>query len=229
MASSFECTFCFLLKWFYHFISIPIISVFLGTIGGLLVSLFVFYLQYKKSTASFRLKKVIDATKEAVQNDKNNLYMGYMRNRARYSLGVIIDSLIKSYKTNDNNRIPNHYPNLIFITGKDRWDAFNFYVRPVIQDINPYSFLGWIPFNKEMKQLQLLVTLCNAIENVVSELDVVSLIEKNEEVKIIPEIVPGLMILKDGNEKYIDDIELLEKKYEELKNEWYKWLKIIGI
>lgn len=218
---------CCLLRMISDFLSNPFVDIILGVFGGFVASLYILYLQFKRSTAWFRLINVINSTKEIVALAKSNQYSGYARNKARYSMGVPIDCIAQCYKETFQEKISDRYPNLTPIVG-NRWEDFNLYVRPVIEDINPYSFLGWIPLSTKMKQLQNLVNFINLIENVVASLDVVIQIQENNNIVIVTtNNGPGFGIAMTGNTGFDTEINTLLQHYRELEKQWYNWLKLI--
>lgn len=214
-----------LVSWIYDLITNPI----MGYCIGFIASVYLIYFQFKKSSAGFRLQSVISSTQDIVDKlqDENDAYVGLLRNKYRFSLGVVIDLLATTFGTKNIIKIKSHFPALVNIDG-GRWEIFLIYVRPVIQDINSYSFLGWLPFSKKMKQLKALVALCNAIEAVVAELDAVAQIDVNNSTTILKAEDVGLTINLVGNEKYESEIKLLYAKYEILETAWRNWLKLVN-
>lgn len=219
------CCSCFsCLDFFYNFITNPII----GYCIGFLVSVYLVYLQFEKSTAAFRLYNVILATKEIIEKlqDENDSYTGTLQNKYRYSLGVIIDWCASTFGTGKIEKVEGHYPPVVDINA-DRWEKFNLYVRPVIEDFNSFSFLGWLLWGKKMRQLRTLVTFCNSIESVVAELDLIVQIDKNNNTQIVKAQDPGLVI-DVSNTKYKREIEKLLSKYGQMEIAWKRWIKLIG-
>lgn len=217
---------------------------FLGLLSGYVVTWFFFYYQFKKSSAGHRLRKVIDATKEFCQKTQNT---SMLRDRYRYSLGVQIDAMLSTFGTDSSKDTSQNFPKFCEIKKlskpkedgnpyADRWHQFDLYVRPVINDINPYSFLGWIPsfpfLFSDINSLKKLSALCFAIENVVSELDACKEYE-------IHHSIPDSTILSDQNppgitinfnqetEKHKPTYDRLFNSYKELRKIWFLWLHSI--
>ncbi len=202
-------------------------SPLVGYLIGFLTSVYLVYWQFKRSTAGFRLTNVVKATRVITLKleDPNDNYTGTLQNKYRFSFGVVIDWCSTTFGTHRISKVPGHFPPLVDIN-TDRWGKFKLYVRPVIEDLNPYSFLGWLPFSRRMKQLRTLVLLCNAIEAVVMELDAVVQIDQNKGTSIVKAENPGFTINIQGNESHKVEIDLLLAKYEELELAWHKWLDI---
>jgi len=115
------------------------------------------YKQFLSSTASHRIQMVIKATKDIIATPlEDYVKRSRLRDQYRYSLGVMIDDLTKAFgraETSFNRNGP--WPLLVPYNeerpqdpmkgndGKplDRWHQFNKYVKPVVEDINPSSFL----------------------------------------------------------------------------------------
>lgn len=202
-------------------------SPLVGYLIGFLASVYLVYWQFKRSTAGFRLTNVVKATREITLKleDSNDNYTGTLQNKYRFSFGVVIDWCSTTFGTQRISKVPGHFPPLVDIN-TDRWEKFKLYVRPVVEDLNPYSFLGWLPFSRRMKQLRALVLLCNAIEAVVMELDAVVQIDKNKGTSIVKAEDPGFTINVIGHEIYKTEIDHLTAKYTKLELAWNKWLNV---
>ena len=144
-----------------------------GFVLDVVLSLILSLDQYWGYTGN-RVKKVVAATREIIEAKGRSR----LRNRYRYSLGVIIDILDQIWKGDNFKR--DAWPCLVNFAddangrlciadqeGKpdpkaDRWDLFNRYVRPVIEDISNFSFIGryglarW--FSKDIRQLSTFVS-----------------------------------------------------------------------
>lgn len=214
-----------IVKLIYTFFTNPIV----GYCIGFLTSVYLIFLQFKKSTAGFRLEHICIATKEIVAKlqDKNDSYTGHLQNKHRFSLGVLIDWCATTFGTNTIAKKQGHFPPVVDLNS-DKWHKFELYIRPVVQDINSYSFLGWLPFNKKMNQLKAIVKLCNAVEEVVAELDSIIQIQINKKIKIIEPDDPGFRINEKDNSQYNSEIQSLLLKYKELEISWYNWLKCVN-
>jgi hypothetical protein len=226
-------------------IALLLAGVIIGFVLDILLSLFLSLDQFRGYTDK-RVKKTAIATQEIVKSEKRS----ELRNRYRYSLGVIIDKLDQIWKRDDFKFKEDAWPCLVHSAdadgqpcianreGKpdpeaDRWDLFNLYVRPVIEDVCNFSFIGkyglarW--FSKDIRQLGALTELCSQLETVVSEFDaayevkqegkqVVKLDTVNNQVVICPTIDP------------IDseDVKRLRDGYYSLYKAWGEWLKATG-
>src|SRR6266571_5851113 len=125
-------------------IALPVI---VGFILGILGTVIISYWQLRSSTSRYRIDTIAAATKSFMKqtDSKTNL-----RNRHRYSLGVILDELISSFGINKEFNPDGGWPCLVDYNCKnpaspltdengediDRWARFDRYVRPVISDIN---------------------------------------------------------------------------------------------
>lgn len=223
-----------------------LLGLLLGGIIGFFTNVLVMYLQFKSSvTGGQRVKWVRDAT-EVITASSNR---GPLRDRYRYSLGVAIDVLDKAFSPDFNE--DGAWPLLIEVTEvtdedgkkatprkvtpeKDRWSWFAERVRPVIADINNYSFLAAKAFRffddlssgpPLLSQLERLSQLCIKIEEVVMLTDaafenqpVVECRQVENKWRLFPKITEvadtdnRLQNLKDG--------------YKKLHQAWRNWLNV---
>ena len=222
-----------------------------GFIINLIAGLFFSHDQFSSSMARYRVKDTVDATKRIIKETEKAEAdcVSRLRNKYRYSLGVIIDELELVFGRNSKFK-EDEWPCLIDFdpnnnkngfrsvdekgNDKDRWDRFNKYVRPVVEDINSTSFIGNYSlvryFSKEVRQLNALTELCNCLEKVVSELD--AAFEAKSLVEIVP-INPGdnskVMIKPIVPNSSVQNINRLKKEYLNLHKAWNKWLSAAEI
>lgn len=151
-------------------------SIFLSVLLGYIYAIKISIAQFESSTAGYRLQQVVEATQRLIElrRQSPDSYAGSLRNQYRYSLGVILDKLTQEFMEErfDENA---PLPALINAEG-DRWKRFNDHVRPVIVDINVYTFLSRSLFakrfnSKSMGRLETLTKLCTQMETIVSLLD----------------------------------------------------------
>ncbi len=149
----------------------------LGVVASLVAALYISYQQFIHSTAGYRVNMVTKAHHELTSPDPKT---SPLRDKYRYSLGVIINDLHQSFKGGwlENGPWPalvdngEECPPVTKSEEKgDRWHKFNLYIRPVIEDTNAYMFLGGLRFTPALRHLRKLTMLCNQLENVVMELD----------------------------------------------------------
>lgn len=239
-----------------HLINI-IIAIMTGVVAGLMTSTIVNLRGFldSASRARYRVRETVKTTKEILDKSKNR---SRTRSRHKYSLAVIIDTLEQTWKSGFKEGI---WPPLVHFREQDgrlvdqkqepdpnadRWDLFNQYVRPVIEEIEPFSNLSKYPFwllslstlfppvkeprrqiRQEVRQLDALTKLCNHLESVVAELD--AAFEKKNLVELTK--------LNDGNVAIIptDDainseskvIEQLRNKYCDLYRAWLNWQQLV--
>jgi hypothetical protein len=100
----------------------------------------------------------------------------------------------------------------------DRWEFFNSYVRPVVEDIDSYLFLGWFRISPLVRQLNLLGRLCYRLENVVAEFDAA--------------YEGGFAQLDQGNRVIVEaehgKAAQLRDAYKELYHAWTDRVKIVS-
>lgn len=206
-------------------------GIVIGFLTSATASLLLSLDQFRASTAGYRVEKTIEATNEILKS----MNRSRVRDRYRYSLGVIIDKLEKTFGTN-NAFEKVEWPCLIDydckllqpIKGKDRWDLFNRYVRPVIEDINGSSFIDKYYLARcfpRLRQLSALTKLCKCLENVVCELD--AAFEANRLIELIQ--VNGDAVIRptaDSINSESKSIERLRDKYHDLHTAWHEWLRI---
>ncbi len=209
-----------------------VIGFILGLATNVIVAAYFSYRQFTHSTAGFRVRRVAEATRKIVgdineHGDQHPSTRIPLRNKYKYSLGVMLDDLGQSFGTKAKQKEFNEqgdWPRIIESRNSDkgRWERFNEHVRPVIDDINGYVFLGgfsWLLYPirpSELRQLQPLMQLCNQLEIVAGELD--ALFEH------------GLVEEKNGrifptrNPEEDEAIKSLRDEYRELYKVWHHWL-----
>ncbi len=218
----------------------------IGFVLDILLSLFLSLDQFRGYTDK-RVKKTAIATQDIVKSEKRS----ELRNRYRYSLGVIIDNLDRIWKRNDFKFREDAWPCLVHFAkdadgqpcianreGKpdpktDRWDMFNLYVRPVIEDICNFSFIGryglarW--FSKDIRQLRALTELCSQLETVVSEFDAAYEVKHEGEQVVKLDIVNDKVVIRPTIDPTDSgDVKRLRDGYHGLYKAWRKWLKATG-
>jgi hypothetical protein len=188
-----------------------------GVVASVIAALILIWIQFRYSTAGYRVDKVREATEKITASKADT---SLLRNKYRYSLGVIIDDLHQSFKDGFNERGP--WPVLVdngdecepqVDKSGDRWDKFNRYIRPVVEDINTYSFVGLLQLSSSLRQLRLLTILCHKLEDAVSETDAA--------------FGNGLICNKDNRtfirQDVTADVEDLRNAYYELYIAWCNW------
>lgn len=184
---------------------------------GYYLSTLVIYHQFKDSIGGHRVVDVARATHEFTQPNPNT---SVLRNRYRYGLGVIIDDL----RQMDEQGLKEGKCPLLIDKDSDRWERFDKYVRPIMNDINAYSFLAvYSPLSPLLRQLDSLTNLCRAIEIVVMELDAafenppVTEWKKAEDAEDYE-----IEIIGNANDSRVIT---LTNALKELSNSWQAWLK----
>lgn len=196
---------------------------------GFLVSWGIFYFQYRASGTRKLVNKTKQATKEIIEAmESDKIYIGDLRNRYRYHLGIPITNLYglsKNYypiffadfddverrKNDSQENILKAYKGLA-----DRWSWYNEFVRPLYEKLSTYDF--W-----QDGDLKFLINLCEEIENTVALLDA-----KIEITSILVslEIFPLSQITKNTRVTTIKtNDENLIAQYAKLKQAWLDWCK----
>jgi hypothetical protein len=186
--------------------STDIILLIVGALLGIVVSFILFVLQFWASVARRRVERVAQATNEILANARRS---GPLRNIHRYSLGVIIDDLRYF-----NGTPP--WPCIIERNSNDRWDRYDKYIRPVVEEITPYAFLGrglpsWA-WPQTLQRVYALSLLCDQLETVTGLLD-----GAVEEKAIV---IENRLITQVLNDLYDDKIEA---EYRTLYDRWETW------
>lgn len=184
----------------------------IGILASIVAGLRLSFLQFKFSTAGFRVQTVAEATR-CFADSRNNT--SYLRDKYRYSLGVILDELTQW--PNENSQFP-----LVAQLSKDRWQRFNDYIRPVIDDVNVYAFVSTfnMPFFRILfdvnlvKQLGILVKLLNQLEKVTAETDAAFDIDS------IKETSGGKIQLTQENTS-------LQTSFAQLRRTWDEWCQLV--
>jgi hypothetical protein len=222
----------FIEKWDFY------LGAGVGLATDIIVTLWASLNEFSSSTASYRVDQVIEATQEILQTK----YRSRARDRHRYSLGVVIDHLEQVFGKDDGFR-KNEWPCLVHHTQDeqpllanrdgtandqaDRWDFFDLYVRPVVDDINGFSFIGKYPIfpriHKKTRQLKALTKLCTDLEIVVRELD--AAFETKTKVRFGR--VLGKVVIQPVDSSD-ESIGRLREAYRSLYKAWCEWLKASG-
>jgi hypothetical protein len=135
-----------------------------GVVSGIVVTIGTLILQFRFSIAGKRFDRIENATRVVLSLLERGEDVASVRNKYRYSLGVTIDNLYTAY-------FSQNLPNLVDVSaGKmtdDRWEKFNKEIRPILNDLSPYLFMGQFPCCK----FAILTRLLFDIEAYVGELD----------------------------------------------------------
>jgi hypothetical protein len=75
-------------------------GVLLGFIANIAVGIWFSYDQFSRSSAGFRVKNTVEATQRIIDEERDR---GSLRNKYRYSLGVIIDELVPADDINSSS------------------------------------------------------------------------------------------------------------------------------
>jgi hypothetical protein len=233
-------------RWKVSVVLSFLVEIAIGIVAGIIVGLLFLWYEFTFSTAVSRVRKAAEATRE-IRKAKHDS-RGPLRNRYRYSLGVIIDRLDRKDESGNDKWPPLvHFydkdkekpPQLANRDGEpnlkaDRWDFFELYIRPVAEDIRRFSYVSKYPLAgrlcKETRQLGALVKLCNQLENVVCELDGAfedKLVTLDRVEHRVMDKVDHIVIVRP-TESAIDRVSDLRKSYEDLDTTWRAWLCAIG-
>lgn len=206
----------------------------LGVIVGLVtdagVSLLLSLDEFRSSSAGYRVNNTVRATKEILERKKGGGSSSRLRDKYRYSLGVVIDNLGQEFADAPFNT--DEWPCLIHQKQLqplgDRWKFFRDYVRPVVEDLGGLSFLGRYSlaycFCQSVRQLDALAKLCHRLEDVVCELDA-AFGANNPLVELAK--VNGKTVIQPINVSS-EDIGQLREAYRNLREAWSKWLRAAG-
>jgi hypothetical protein len=205
------------------------VGVLLGGIVSFVVAMVVSYWQFISSTAGYRVAQAVEATQKlALNREKHIDSVSTLRNQYRYSLGVIVDEFVQGFGVNGDFKHNGPWPSLI-CPHSDRWKKFREQVRPVIEDINVYSFLGErpLPFAyPPVAQLCALTKLCNQVETVVGLLDGAlekKLVRINCAKNEVTNVEVDILDAERQEKKRYQ--ETLAEAYRELQRRWDKWLR----
>jgi hypothetical protein len=201
--------------------SIIVISVIVSIVVSILTGRIILLLQYKLTNAGFRVNKVAAATHEIMVLSNVERKDGDVINSFRYSAGLF---LYRCHKAFDAGQTENSlYPLLTDNIEKevDSWRFYNTHVRPVINDINNNSFIGWLP-TIEMRRLRSLVKLCNQVEYVISE---IALINQENRTKYMLGV--GLDLVQFVNYDNQKELQPVKDAYEVLRKDWFRWISFL--
>jgi hypothetical protein len=217
-----------------------LIGAVVGVLTDIAVGLFFLFDEFSSSTAIHRVRKVAEATREIL----NSGTRCRLRDRYRYSLGVVIDRFDKTFGKAREFQ-DDEWPCLVHHTGGqepqlsnrhrqtdgaiDRWDFFEQHVRPVIEDVESFSFIGRYShlagrFCKEIHQLSALARLCNQLENVMCNLD--AAFEGKSLVRLCT--TNGIVVVQPIDSSN-EVVERLREEYRKLHIAWRDWLHVVGL
>lgn len=199
----------------------PTFSMCFGLVAGLAIgilgNLILIYRQFKNAVAGYRIRQIAEATKYFVETPKKKVNTGFLRDKYRYSLGLVIDEL----SSNNSDFLEDKWP--LLVGERDRWERFNEYVRPAMDDLDTYAFLGAYSILGfyDLRQLNLIIKLYRQLETLVGLLD------GAYEIGSI-EIINGSRVTptKDTNGPLIEEIR---REYKNLFKLWDDWLKLNNI
>lgn len=223
------------------------IKYLLSILAGIIGTVIILWIQFKKSTNNHFLKQIELATKELLNEFKEQKNLteqkssqrSALRNIYRPYLSVIIDRLFHSYGGGGLEPVYQNglqvHPCLIHYrvdpeTGEaeDRWHTFNLYVERLINPLNSYTFLAYIPGinkTKKIKKIEALALLVNQIELIVGIHD--GVIDNEAKQYVAPESnEQSTFIIKEGHNHKIALINRFETELEKLKNYWLKWVEL---
>lgn len=213
-------------------------SFFVNPITGYVIGFFsaigLVYWQFSKSNANERIKKIDRAIRDIVEEKKklkngkvDDRTIAMLRNSNRFSLGVTLDRLTSAFDSNGVAIRDGSYPNFIDDIG-DRWSYYIHHVKPVVDDLNQFAFLGWLPI-KKMRKLNLLIKLCYRLQSIVEIHDaVMDKMELKERIQFEEPHKEYFRILR-GNSESMDWLQKLENNYIELTKDWKDLLALMGV
>jgi hypothetical protein len=197
----------------------------LGVGTGVIANIAFSALIFSNSVAKRRVSRTENATKEfirAIETERN--ISAELRNRYRYSLSVFIDTFVNTWGYDGMNSFNPQMP-LPHIAdvgeNEDRWQRFDFYVRPVINDLSGFMFvsvLRWLRFPAFIK-LHRLTELCIQIEDAVMQLDAACV---NSPIVQLDEAKGVINIVNSDDPRY----ESLISSFCKLHEKWKQWVKV---
>ncbi len=226
-----------------------LIDFVIGCGAGLVATLWILYIQFKRSASNTYLEKVelatcelhnqIDKTESKIETDTST---SIIRSQYRPYLSVFIDLLLTSFgggslsKKYDKNDLP-IYPCLIHYKSsengfEDGWLKFQIEVKHLMDPANAYIFLTRIPptrYFKQLRKIKILADLLNQIENVVGFHDGLLHDSISSDIEIIDPKTATKFVFTN---KLVDKKKLLEdfeKELKTLENNWLRWIKILKL
>lgn len=215
-----------------------LLSIFAGIVGSVII----LWIQFKRSINNHFLEKIEMATNELLKEFKNpkNPKRSALRNIYRPYLSVIIDRLFNTYgggglTSKYENGIQLH-PCLIHYkinpdTNKteDRWHTFNLYIERLISPLNSYVFLASIPCIKKMKKvkkIEALALLINQIELIVGIHDGIIDDKASRKYATPEKDEQPTFIIKEGHNHKIELINRFEIELIKLRKYWLLWVSL---
>lgn len=213
-----------------------LLSLFIGILGSFIVAWVFFYMQYNKSTAAYRIRQIEEATKkiiDAKKKNRENREIAMLRNNYRFSLGVALDRITKTY-SNSSSPLEYPYPNFIDYNEdekgnrSDGWGFFLGRIKPVIDDINQYSFIGWMPF-PQRKKLKIIVNICYQLQKIVETHDAIMDNSATKELIVFELTDREFFKINNSDDLFVQEWKTkLETEYNLLETYWREWISIIS-
>jgi hypothetical protein len=159
-------------------------------------------------------------------------------------LSVLIDELEALYGVNEPLQVPQNcwpliIPSQAFTDSTyDRWDIFNRYVRPVIDDLNPLVFMTvfwWRRFPvigrlSGLDELELLAKLCQKIEIATALLD--AALENPVQARSTKRVTPlghERMLIVPTADADTTRVEEISRAIHELHIAWNRWVALTRV
>ena len=195
----------------------------MSIVTSVLIGRIILLFQYKQTTAGFRLYKVAAATHTILASKNAEQGVDNIVDSLRYSAGKLMYRCYRAFGETSHENTHHQYPLLVNDLNEvaDFWNFYTTHVRPVINDVNNNSFIGWLP-TREMRRLRSLVKLCNQVECVISELILVD----NKTISTCLTIV-GNDVVQFIKADDVQELLSLKKAYDKLSVCWFTWLALL--
>ena len=205
-----------------------LVAAFTSLITSFLVGRFYLNLQYHKSNAGFRQRRIIEATNYLVKEfHENGSITKATHLRFNYALSKVIEQLIYVYGIHPAKSQKDDFP-LFQLPNETGIEFFNNNVRSIMIDLNNNAFIGWMSWVPNVKKLTTLWELCFCLEKIVTTVEFLK--EKDVQlnnVGIIQTSGRKLHIIYDL--EFHSEITELKVNYSIIEGLWFKWLSLNGI
>lgn len=182
---------------------------------------------YASSNSGHRQAAIILATKEILADagEKRTVFSNALLKRHRHSLGALLQRMLHAYGVED---VPaTMAPRLTNEGDIDIWSFYEENIRPVKEDMNNNSFIGWLSFVHNVKLMTTLWDICHISEDIITNIAVIEAISVERNLPLPYTLQNELLELSSLAENdYGHYFTQLKQQYDQLQHKWRRWLKL---
>lgn len=173
-------------------------------------------LQYLHSNAGQRQSQIIKATRSVFEQQ--------LTDEDRYSLSKVyhtsLGPLFYRLYTFEQDAAGATLPCLNGM-GKEGWHFYDQYIRPVRNDMNNNSFIGWLPYFANVERLKVIWKMCQRTEELITQVELLKMEGKVS--------ITGNQLLISSSAKEDPEVRRLVLGYEDLYALTKKWCRMTKV